>query len=184
MTIRPFVPSPWKVKLPARKSSFAMSRVEATKPAVSIVTSCPKTTPFGLMRKTCPLETSWPMISETSPPTTRLSTAEFAASCWKRVISSWAMENACQSMIAPGEFVTVSSLPMFWKSTVPWTTVAPDGLPRAGTAGQKIRPATAVPSRDWRRRPMGRRVMTNPFRNEWTLRITSDGFICVGAARP
>ena len=128
----PSAPEPWKRMRPLMKSASLMLSVEAAKPATSITAPWPKAMPEGLIRKTRPLELSWPRISEGFWPTTRFSTP-LAACCWmKRVISSFWIENCCQLMIAPGVFVTVSVLPLTEKLTPPAAIEAPEGLANAG----------------------------------------------------
>ena len=55
-----------------------MLRLEAMKPAVSMRAPAPMVTPFGLIRNTRPLDSSWPRICDCSAVTTRLSTALIA----------------------------------------------------------------------------------------------------------
>jgi len=52
-----------------------------------------------------------------------------AALCWmKRVVSEAPIENLCQLMIEPGEFVTLRTLPWRLKLTWPFTTAGPLGF--------------------------------------------------------
>src|SRR5882672_2372008 len=129
----PSAPLPVKRMRPLTKSASLMLSDDAAKPATSITALLPKAMPDGLIRKTRPFEVSWPRISEGFWPTTRFSTP-LAACCWmKRVISSRAIENCCQLMMAPGVFVMVSRLPLTEKVTPPAATEAPEGLAKAGS---------------------------------------------------
>jgi hypothetical protein len=131
-----------KRSLPVRKSASMMLSVDATRPAVSMWAPAPNTMPFGLIRKTRPLELSVPRIAEASPLTTRLSTA-LAAFCWMNfVVSPAPIEKPCQLMMLPGVFVTVRTLPWLLNVAWPWVTTGPTGLAQA-RAGAKQH-ATAV----------------------------------------
>ncbi len=71
---------------------------------------------------------------DVTPPVTRLSTADAAFCCAKRVISPEPIEKLCQLMIAPGVLVTVSALPVVAKVAAPFTTEGYRGL--AGDHGE------------------------------------------------
>src|SRR5262245_7850326 len=141
----PSLPLPEKRMRPLMKSASLMLSVEAAKPATSMIAPWPNAMPDGLMRNTRPFEVSWPRISDGFCPTTRLSTT-LAECCWmKRVISSRAIENCAQLMIAPGVLVIVRILPSTEKVTPPAALEAPDGLAKAegAEAGKAALTATA-----------------------------------------
>ena len=157
-----------KRRRPATKSASLMLSVEAAKPATSTTAPLPKPMPLGLIRKTRPFDTSEPRMAVGSWPVTRLSTV-LAACCWmKRVISSRAMENCCQLMIAPGVLVMVSVPPLTEKVTPPRTIVAPEGLANAeGVPAAKAAPmANASALRDGRRRAMCLKSRWSPERRQ------------------
>jgi len=115
--------------LPLMKSWLEILRVDAINPAVLTIEFLPKTIPFGLTRKTLPLELSCPRMRDGSCPTMRLRMA-LLAPCWiNRVISPWLMPNCCQLTMAPGVLVILRVWLFGWlNETEPCTTVAPPGL--------------------------------------------------------
>src|SRR5687767_2354526 len=65
----------------------------------------------------------------------------------KRVISRAPIENCCQLIIAPGEFVTDNMLPAVAKVARPLTTTGPTGLAETMAPGQNAKQAaTAIVS--------------------------------------
>ncbi len=125
-----------KFRRPERKSAFDRFRLEATRPAVSITEPAPKTMPFGLIRKTRPLDCSVPRIEDGFCVVTRLRTAE-EPDCWTNlVISPAPIEKLCQLMIALGELVTWSRLPACRNAALPLTTVGTVGLAYAESEKQ------------------------------------------------
>ena len=107
----PATPPAVNWRLPARKSSFVMPRLDATSPFTSTFAPWPKTMPFGLIRKTLPFDSRLPRILLGSCPVMRFSTA-LLPFCWmKRVISPAWMEKLCQLMMVLGVFVIEKMLP-------------------------------------------------------------------------
>ena len=100
--------------------------------------------PLGLTRKTRPFDCSDPrMLEGLLAVVTRFSTA-LAGDCWmKRVISPAPIENPCQLMIAFGELVILSVLPLGTTAAVPVTTVGPVGLETACVEAKQEATATA-----------------------------------------
>src|SRR5260221_4537020 len=121
-----------KTRRPERKSSLVMLSVDATSPFTSTCAPAPKTTPFGLMRKTRPFDCRAQRICEGSWPTMRFRTALDEPCCRKRVVSPGRIVKFCQLMIVPGVLAIVSRLPLLLKTALPLTTAPPAGLAHAG----------------------------------------------------
>ena len=100
-----------KFRRPARKSSLRTLSVLAMNAATSMRAPWPTMMPAGFTSHTRPLELRVPSSTDGSLAMTRLRTL-LAAEAWlKRVVSPAPMEKLFQLMMAPGELVTVSSLP-------------------------------------------------------------------------
>src|SRR5215831_3680520 len=123
---------------PARKSASDRFRLEATKPATSILALAPIAMPLELRRNTRPFEDRTPSITLFGmiplAPTTRLSTADELPDCKKRVTSLAPIEKLCQLMMVLAVLVTVRVLPELAKLALPAPTLPPIGLARLWVA--------------------------------------------------
>ncbi|PRI59552.1 hypothetical protein BVZ80_00001 [Haemophilus influenzae] len=114
-----------RVKLRALMFSLEISSVEAVKPLVLMIASLPIVMPFGLIKKTCPLESKIPFNWEIWSDVTRLNTAELLLSCKNCTISFWSMLNCFQLIIALTLLRIVVLLPSTCIVAVPCTTLIP-----------------------------------------------------------
>src|SRR5258706_10725085 len=120
-----------------------MSGVDATNPAALTLPLEPKTMPFGLTRKTWPLDCNNPLIDDETPPVTRLSVAEAALGWTIFVISPAPMLNEFQLITVPDVLVVTFSVePELEIVAEPLVTVPPVGFAAAATGKRHARSRT------------------------------------------
>ena len=121
---------PLKLYFPLLKSSFEISFVEATIPAVFTFAFLPNKTPFEFISHTCPFAFNAPSIIDFSFPITLFKVIEFTFGWLKFTVSFDLIEKSCQFIMALFELWFIFVVFAFWEIVAfPLTTVPPVGAP-------------------------------------------------------
>ena len=124
-----------------RKSESWMSKVDAIKLPTLIWAPLPIKMPLGLMRKTFPLDSSFPRRLLCICPTTRLRTADEGLDWIKRVSSPDLMEKSFQWIIVWSS--VLSSRTFAWVELDLWAlpemTLNPSGLAKRDVVEERMR---------------------------------------------